>query len=78
MSGFQEVLAAARSLSAADRARLVESLWEDVPAEEWPVPTAAWIAEVQQRSELFDAGKMTTSSWQEVRERARRRVGLDG
>lgn len=78
MTSFQEVLAAAKSLSLEDRSRLIESLWDDVSPSDWPVPSQAWIAECQRRSQMFDAGDMSASTWQEVRQRARRKAGLDG
>lgn len=77
MSTFQEILAAARSLSAADRIRLVDAMWEDVSPADWPVPTSEWIAEAGHRSDEYDAGRMTAAPWPEVRERARRKAGLD-
>jgi putative addiction module component (TIGR02574 family) len=78
MLGFQEVLAAAKLLSAEDRSRLMESLWDEVSPTEWPVPTQAWIDQCQRRSELFDRGEMPAGTWQEVKQRSRHRAGLDG
>lgn len=66
MPSFQEVLTAARTLSAADRLRLVDSLWEDVPPGDWPAPSDQWIAEAQRRSAQYDEGDMTAATWPEV------------
>lgn len=77
MSTFQEVLNAARMLTAAERIQLVDALWEDVDPADWPVPSKEWIAEAQRRSEEYDAGRMSAAAWPEVRDRARRRAGLD-
>jgi len=77
MSTLTDVLAAARALSAADRIRLADTLWEEVPPEEWPQPSAEWIAEAQRRSAEFDAGRMSASTWAEVRTRTRQKAGLD-
>jgi putative addiction module component (TIGR02574 family) len=77
MPTFEDVLDAARTLTPTDRIRLVEALWEDVPQSEWPAPSAEWIAEAQRRSEEFDQGRASASTWSEVRERSRRNAGLD-
>jgi len=77
MQTFQDVLDAARTLTATDRMRLVEALWEDVPASDWPLPSDEWIAEAQRRSAEYDRGNVSAATWAEVRNRARRQVGLD-
>ena len=77
MSTLSDVLAAARTLSAADRIRLADALWEDVPPEEWPQPSAEWLAEAQRRSAEFDAGRMKAATWAEVQARARQKTGLN-
>jgi putative addiction module component (TIGR02574 family) len=78
MPTFQEVLSAAQTLNTTERIRLANSLWEDVPLQDWPLPDAEWIAEAQRRSAEYDEGRMSAATWPEVRARARRRVGLDG
>lgn len=78
MATFDDVLGAARALTPADRVRLVAALWDEVPAAEWPLPSEEWVAEAQRRSEAFDAGQMSAAPWNEVRQRARNRAGLDG
>lgn len=77
MSTLSEILAAARTLSAVDRLRLAEALWEDVPSGEWPQPSAEWLAEAQRRSAEFDAGRMKADTWADVQTRARQKAGLD-
>jgi putative addiction module component (TIGR02574 family) len=77
METFQDVLNAARTLSTMDRMRLVDALWEDVPPSDWPVPSEQWIAEAQRRSAEYDQGQTSAATWPEVRDRARRKVGLD-
>ena len=78
MPTFQEVLSAARTLNATERMRLANSLWEDVPPADWPLPDTEWIAEAQRRSAEHDEGRMSAATWSEVQARARRRAGLDG
>ena len=78
MQTFQDLLSAARTLTAADRIRLASAIWEDVPPADWPVPDEEWIAEAQRRSAEYDEGRMSAATWPEVQARARRRAGLDG
>ncbi len=78
MNTFDEVFGAAQDLNAADRLRLIGALWDTVSPEQWPQPSAEWMAEVQRRSAEVDAGRMTTKSWDDVRIQARKEVGLDG
>jgi putative addiction module component (TIGR02574 family) len=78
MTTVQEILYAAQMLPVGERAELIHALWDTMAPEDWPPPDAQWIAEAQRRSEEFDAGRMTASPWAEVRQRARRKAGLDG
>lgn len=78
MSTLQEIIDAAKSLSPADRLRLVEAVWDDEHPENWPALSPEWLAEVQRRSAEFDAGRMKASPWEEVQSRVRRKAGLNG
>ena len=78
MPTFNDVLDAARTLTPTDRMRLVDALWEDVPPAEWPLPSEEWIAEAQRRSADYDQGRMSATTWPELRARARHKAGLDG
>jgi putative addiction module component (TIGR02574 family) len=78
MATVDEVLNAAQALSSSERAQLIHALWGSVLPEDWVPPDEDWIAEAQRRSEAYDKGELTASPWPEVRERARRRAGLDG
>ena len=78
MATFDDVLGAVEHLSASDRVRLMDALWESMEPSEWPAPSDEWIAEAQRRSAEYEAGKMSASPWPEVRRRARRKAGLDG
>jgi putative addiction module component (TIGR02574 family) len=77
MPVFDEILEAARTLTPADRMRLVDALWDDVAPSEWPLPSEEWIAEAQRRSEDHDQGRASATPWTEVRARARQKAGLD-
>ena len=77
MNSIDEILFAAQSLPSNERARLIAHLWDNLDPAEWVPPTDEWIGEAQRRSELLRDTKMTTSSWDEARQRARRKAGLD-
>jgi putative addiction module component (TIGR02574 family) len=77
MAILSEVLAEARTLTPADRLRLADALLEELPPDEWPQPSAEWLAEAQRRSAEYDAGHMNAATWSEVRARARQEAGLD-
>jgi putative addiction module component (TIGR02574 family) len=78
MSTFHDVLDAARKLTPTDRVRLVDALWEGVPPTDWPVPSEEWISEAQRRSNEYDQGRSSAAPWTDVRDRARKKAGLDG
>ncbi len=78
MTTLQEIIAAAKTLSAADRLRLIDAVWDGASPESWPRPSQKWIEEVQQRSADYDAGRMPATPWPAVKARARREAGLDG
>ena len=77
MSDYKTVCSAAAELSVADRLRLIDDLAESVPDDHPPNLSVEWVAEIERRSAEIDSGVVTTESWQEVRQRLLRRVGLD-
>ena len=77
MTTIQEILDAAQTLPSAERAQLIHALWQSVSPDDWTPPSDEWIAETQRRSEAYNAGQMTVSPWSDVRQRARRKAGLD-
>ena len=78
MTTLNDILIAAQSLPATERAQLVAALWDNVRPNDWVPPNDEWIAESNRRSDLLDTGEMSDSSWSDVRQRARRKAGLDG
>jgi putative addiction module component (TIGR02574 family) len=78
MTTLQEIIDAARTLSPAERLRLVDAVWDDEHPKNWPALSPEWLAEVQRRSAEFDAGRMKASSWEDVQARVRRKAGLNG
>ena len=77
MTNMNEILTAAQSLSASERAQLIATLWDSVSPVDWVPPDSQWISEANRRSNAYDSGEMTGSPWAKVRERARREAGLD-
>lgn len=77
MSTVKDILVAAHELSPSDRAELLASLWETLDPVDWPVPSQDVMREVRRRSAEIDGGTMSGEPWSKVRERVRRKVGLD-
>lgn len=78
MNTLHEIIAAAQALPSAERAQLIALLWDKLSPEDWPTPAQEWIDEANRRSDAIDSGKLSTDSWENVRDRARRKAGLDG
>ena len=68
---MDEVLQLAMKLPNEDRLQLAEALWESVGPAGQPFD-AEWIAEAKRRAVRIDAGESGSSTWAEVRERARK------
>ena len=77
MTSLNDILIAAQSLPSSERAQLISALWDKVSPDDWVPPSTEWITEANRRSDAFDAGMMAGADWADVRERARRRAGLD-
>ncbi|HEV3005848.1 MAG TPA: addiction module protein [Pirellulales bacterium] len=61
-------------LSAAQRILLAQSLWDSVEHDAQALPfSAEQRAEIQRRLDELDAGRMPTSSWEQVKQRLRDR-----
>ena len=76
MPDYETMLADARRLPLVDRIRLIEALWDTVPADSLPPITREWIAEIQRRSAEYDSGLVQTVPWEQIRADALRRAGL--
>jgi putative addiction module component (TIGR02574 family) len=74
MATVDDAFAYAQSLSPADRQVLIERLLSAQPIEAAFTPPASHLAEVERRCAEFDAGRMESYSWEEVRDEARRRI----
>ena len=78
MTNIDDIISAAQSLTSDERARLIPLLWDKLNPDDWPLPSAAWIEEANRRSNQIDAGDMPTETWDLIRNRARKKAGLDG
>jgi putative addiction module component (TIGR02574 family) len=77
MSDYDSVLAAAVELPVDDRLRLIDELAASVPDDRPPALSPEWLAEIARRSDELDAGTVQAEPWPQVRERLRRKAGLD-
>jgi putative addiction module component (TIGR02574 family) len=77
MAVYDDVLGSAQSLQPAERLQLIDALWDSLPPEQRPAPSEEWVNEVERRSSEYDAGRMSASSWEQVRDRAHKKAGLD-
>ncbi len=78
MTSLQDIFNAAQALPSNERVQLIHALWATVSPDDWSPPNDDWLAEAHLRSEEYDAGRMSAAPWSEVRDRARRKAGLDG
>ena len=78
MPDYKSILSAAAQLSVSDRLRLIDELAGSVPDDEPPSLSPEWLAEIERRSAEIDSGAVSAIPWEEVRQRLRKRVGLDG
>ena len=75
MSDFSSVLSAAQQLPEPDRLRLIDALWESVPAEAEAPFSDEWACEIERRVAELDAGAAQTVPWSQVRDEALARNG---
>jgi putative addiction module component (TIGR02574 family) len=75
---YDDVLNAALGLPEGDRVQLIDALITTVSPEDAAPLDDAWLAEIERRSQEFDAGLVQAIPWEEVKQRARLRVKPDG
>ena len=73
MASVDDAFSLAQSLSPADQQILIERLMSAQPTSKF-TPPESHLAEVERRCTEFDAGRMESFSWEEVRDEARRRI----
>ncbi len=74
MCNFDSVLSAAQRLSAQDRLRLIDALWETVSPDSEAPFTDEWLREIQRRVAEFDGGTAETVPWSRIRDEALGRI----
>ena len=75
MLDFNSVLDGARQLSADDQLRLIDALWDMVPAEATLPLHEEWAAELERRVAAIRAGSAKTVPWTTIRDEALARIG---
>jgi putative addiction module component (TIGR02574 family) len=75
MHDFQSVLSAAQQLPEQDRLRLIDALWETVPAESEAPFSGEWAREIERRVAELDAGTAKTVPWSQIRDEVLGRIG---
>ena len=75
MADFHSVLSEARQLSAEDRLRLIDALWDSVPPEVDLPLHEDWAPELERRVSALEAGTATTVPWPTIRDEALARIG---
>ena len=78
VTSFEQIIEAALALPDSKRAELVDTLISTFAPEDAAPLDDAWLAEINRRSDEFDAGGVETLTWAEVKERARRGRTLHG
>ena len=74
MSNFESVLSAANQLPAPERMRLIDALWDTVPADQDSPFSDEWIAEINQRLDRIESGAEATYPWSQIRDEAMARL----
>jgi putative addiction module component (TIGR02574 family) len=64
---YDSLLVEAAQLPVTERVRLIEALWDTIPDEAAPPVSEEWLAEIERRSREFDAGRVQTVPWEQVR-----------
>lgn len=77
MTPYESVFKVASQLPVADRLRLIDELSATVPDDQPPALSDEWLVEIERRSAELDAGAVVAESWEDVRRRIFKRVGLD-
>jgi putative addiction module component (TIGR02574 family) len=74
MADFDSLFSDASQLPLEVRIELIEALWDTVPERDVPLLSDEWKAEINRRSDEFDAGSVETSSWEQIKSDALSRL----
>jgi putative addiction module component (TIGR02574 family) len=75
MVDFNAIFDAAQQLHAADRLRLIDALWDTVPADADLPLHDDWGAELEKRVAAIHSGEAALIPWTEIRQAALARIG---
>jgi putative addiction module component (TIGR02574 family) len=75
MVDFNSVLEHARKLTPQDQAKLIDALWDAIPADADIPLHPDWASELEQRVTELKAGAGTTIPWNQIRAEALARIG---
>jgi len=78
MTDYDSIFAAASNMPVVDRLRLIDELAADMPDDQPPTLSNAWLEEIKKRSAEIDAGTVTMQPWPEVRKQLFSQAGLNG
>jgi putative addiction module component (TIGR02574 family) len=70
MADYITLLSDASQLPLDERIQLIEALWDTVPEDAMPALSDEWLAEINRRSDEYDAGKAQTIPWKQIRSEA--------
>ncbi|MEI8372893.1 MAG: addiction module protein [Planctomycetota bacterium] len=77
MLDFNTVFDGARQLSAEDQLRLIDALWDVVPAEATPPLHDDWALELERRVAALQTDSTRTVPWTTIRDEALARIDHD-
>lgn len=67
-------IAELRKLPAAEKLKIIETLWDDLASDETSVPFPAWHSDELRKTEAeFEAGKLEMLDWEEAKKELRQR-----
>lgn len=76
MSDLDRVLSQAMTLSAEERALLIDAIWATIPEDQLPPLEKEWMAEIRRRYANYQSGKEKSIPWEQARAMALERAGL--
>jgi putative addiction module component (TIGR02574 family) len=77
-ASVDDILQQALALPESERAQLVDAIIATLSPEDAAPLDDTWLAEINRRSDEFDAGGVQPITWAEVKERARQRAKRNG
>ena len=74
MTDYDSLLSDASQLPLDARIQLIEALWDTMPENVAPALSEEWVAEINRRSDEYDAGIVQTIPWEQIRAEALNRL----